>query len=670
MFAIIISEKGGAERRETFDKGEVNVGRIPGNDVVLPKGNVSKHHARLLFREGRFIVTDLKSTNGTYVNGRKIAQATIVRESDKIYVGDYVLRLEGGEGSMNPVAEVHEADQDDDSICTLAKDPPARTPSVPNLPGAEVGAPKLGVPDERTAPKPAREPISAKPSERTSVGAPPVHLPPRPLPTPRGAMPPLPIPRAASNPMHAPAKVPSSPAFEPLPPSSASPAAPPPPLPEPERAVLRSPLSELPPEAEPDREAEAARPTGFPLHEDARRMAFATLAHRVAEAVGAESLHSPISSELSSSIERAAQDKAHALRLEGGLPEGVEVDAIARDVHRELVGLGALTSLFEQEDLEQIYVSRFDSVATVRTGGRVVDEPLVFSSEAAFGRVIGRLIDSSGEPRKPDECIVERQLQAMRASLVAIVPPGSSRHALSIRRSRTHGASLDTLCQTGALSKHAAQFLDACVSGRASVLVVGTLPLGVLGALASAGAKRARVVVLQGSDEIAVEGSHAVALEPSVKSLQAAAKMSAERVIVPNFSGEIVDSVLGSISGGAAGVLAGVVAPTLRQGLGRLVAELSRLRPGISLETARESIAESFDLGIEVATSPDGQVRITRIAELTGTDAKAIVAKDVFAIGSDLDGALQATGTTPRLVGELSARGIKVDAALFRRGAR
>src|SRR5246127_2530332 len=105
MFAIIISEKGGAERKESFDKSEINVGRVQGNDLMLPKGNVSKRHARLLFRDGRFIVTDLKSTNGTYVNGRKIAQATIVREGDKIYIGDFVLRIEdtaGASGSAPP----------------------------------------------------------------------------------------------------------------------------------------------------------------------------------------------------------------------------------------------------------------------------------------------------------------------------------------------------------------------------------------------------------------------------------------------------------------------------------------------------------------------------------------------------------------------------------------
>src|SRR6187402_1461178 len=102
MFAIIVHEKGGTERREIFDAAELSVGRVQGNELMLPKGNVSKRHARLLYRDGRFIVTDLNSTNGTYVNRRRITQATIVREGDRIYVGDFVLRIEvpGGEGEQ------------------------------------------------------------------------------------------------------------------------------------------------------------------------------------------------------------------------------------------------------------------------------------------------------------------------------------------------------------------------------------------------------------------------------------------------------------------------------------------------------------------------------------------------------------------------------------------
>jgi pilus assembly protein CpaF len=95
MFTVVVQEKEGGERRMTFTEPEVTIGRVPGNDVVLPKGNVSKRHSRIVLKDNRFIVVDLKSTNGTYVNGRKITSPLVVKEGDKIYVGDYVLTLEG-----------------------------------------------------------------------------------------------------------------------------------------------------------------------------------------------------------------------------------------------------------------------------------------------------------------------------------------------------------------------------------------------------------------------------------------------------------------------------------------------------------------------------------------------------------------------------------------------
>lgn len=94
MFYVVISEKGGAERREAFDKAVVTVGRVQDNDLALAKGNVSKRHCRIESADGRFIVTDEDSTNGTYVNRRRITAPTIVREGDRIYVGDFVLRVE------------------------------------------------------------------------------------------------------------------------------------------------------------------------------------------------------------------------------------------------------------------------------------------------------------------------------------------------------------------------------------------------------------------------------------------------------------------------------------------------------------------------------------------------------------------------------------------------
>src|SRR5262245_31737970 len=160
MFSVIISEKGGAERRESFDRTEINVGRVQGNDLMLPKGNVSKRHARLLYRDGRFIVTDLNSTNGTYVNRRRISQATIVREGDRIYIGDFVLRIELSEGASDgaisntgsgPVPSAKDApnssqvdpSQPEIAASGISEDSGASYPKVPGPPRVPFARPPL-----------------------------------------------------------------------------------------------------------------------------------------------------------------------------------------------------------------------------------------------------------------------------------------------------------------------------------------------------------------------------------------------------------------------------------------------------------------------------------------------------------------------------------------------
>src|SRR4026209_2000359 len=94
MFSITVTEKGGDQRRLDFDKPEITIGRVQGNDVILPKGNVSKRHARIVLKDGKFIIVDLKSTNGTYVNGRKITSPLVVTDSDNIDGGDFMVGVD------------------------------------------------------------------------------------------------------------------------------------------------------------------------------------------------------------------------------------------------------------------------------------------------------------------------------------------------------------------------------------------------------------------------------------------------------------------------------------------------------------------------------------------------------------------------------------------------
>jgi hypothetical protein len=64
----------------------VLIGRDPQNDVVFDDRRVSRKHAEIRLRLGRYTLYDLQSTNGTYVNGRRVAEK-VLDDGDKISVG-------------------------------------------------------------------------------------------------------------------------------------------------------------------------------------------------------------------------------------------------------------------------------------------------------------------------------------------------------------------------------------------------------------------------------------------------------------------------------------------------------------------------------------------------------------------------------------------------------
>jgi hypothetical protein len=71
----------------------VVIGRTPECDVVLGDTNVSRRHAQVALDDGAVVVTDLGSTNGTFLNGRRVTRAT-VRPGDELTIGTSRLRVE------------------------------------------------------------------------------------------------------------------------------------------------------------------------------------------------------------------------------------------------------------------------------------------------------------------------------------------------------------------------------------------------------------------------------------------------------------------------------------------------------------------------------------------------------------------------------------------------
>ncbi len=72
------------------------VGREAGNDILINDPQVSRHHARLTLQGSAYILEDLGSTNGTFVNGRRVAGPVTLSAGDMVGLGDTVVLAMSG----------------------------------------------------------------------------------------------------------------------------------------------------------------------------------------------------------------------------------------------------------------------------------------------------------------------------------------------------------------------------------------------------------------------------------------------------------------------------------------------------------------------------------------------------------------------------------------------
>jgi hypothetical protein len=147
---LVMSEGPQPDQTFVLDHDRLTIGRDPNNDIVINDPQVSRQHARIRRQGGLTVIEDMGSTNGTFVNGMRLANPHTLANGDSISLGDAVTLTyhEAAIATTEPLG----------GRPTIAGMPPSYEPP-PAPPPAYISAPP--------PPSPAASPPAVRPGEET-----------------------------------------------------------------------------------------------------------------------------------------------------------------------------------------------------------------------------------------------------------------------------------------------------------------------------------------------------------------------------------------------------------------------------------------------------------------------------------------------------------------------
>ncbi|MCC6811121.1 MAG: Flp pilus assembly complex ATPase component TadA [Deltaproteobacteria bacterium] len=686
-FSVVINEKGGSTEHKDFDKDEITIGRVKENDIVLPKNNISKRHVRIVRKDDKFKIIDLKSTNGTYINGKRIDGPYDLREGDKIYVGDYTLELSGAEA-----AEEEEAPPQIKKGGMKPPPPPEQSDVAPPPASAEEGEEDWG-----GGPKGSDKAAAAAGGDDDDWGV-------------KGAEPQqsgdFDLDSLLANAGGAPKQNPKStmtidedaPADEQSDAHEAEAAPPPPPPPPKPKPAVKLAPPPAPEESTPEPAAApkpAARPAPKPMAPQPTQSAVSAVN------VASQAMHKRLLKsldlrrlDLNNLDEAALRQRAsqnldellNQMEADKQVPAGVNREELKQAVLDEALGLGPLEELLRDDDVSEIMVNGPSQIFVEKDGKLSLSDRAFVDTQAVLTVIerivarIGRRIDESSpmvDARLPDGSRVN-----------AIIPPISIKGpCLTIRKFTKESLTVDDLVMKTTLTPEMSDFLSVCVKYRQSIVISGGTGSGkttTLNVLSGFIPEEERIVTIEDAAELKLTQPHIVSLETRPPNLEQrgevtirdlvknALRMRPDRIVVGECRGGEALDMLQAMNTGHDGSLTTVHANSPRDAISRL--ETLVLMSGMELpvRAIRDQIASAVALIVQQTRFSDGSRRITHISEVTGMEGDVISMHDIFVFeqsGFDKNGKVKGqfkpTGQVPKLYEELKARGIDVDFGIF-----
>ena len=74
-----------------LDGDQISIGRDSSNEISVNDAEVSRRHARLTFQGGKYVLEDMGSTNGTFVNGQRLTGPRVLKSGEVVSLGEQIV---------------------------------------------------------------------------------------------------------------------------------------------------------------------------------------------------------------------------------------------------------------------------------------------------------------------------------------------------------------------------------------------------------------------------------------------------------------------------------------------------------------------------------------------------------------------------------------------------
>ena len=376
-----------------------------------------------------------------------------------------------------------------------------------------------------------------------------------------------------------------------------------------------------------------------------------------------------------------------ALRAEKTPMSSAETAQVERTVTDDVLGYGPIERLLQDPTISEVMVNGPDQVYIERDG-KLFPTNVSFLDEAHLSHVVGRIVAEIGRHIDESSPMVDARLPD-GSRVNAVYPPlAVGGPFLTVRKFATDPFSFQDLIGFSAFTPQVGELLQACVLGRANVLVSGGASTGkttLLNVLSSFIPADERIITIEDAKELQLRQRHVLSLEsrpPNTEGkgevtirdlLRNALRMRPDRIIIGECrAGETLD-MLQAMNTGHDGSLTTVHANSPRDALSRI--ETMTLMAGFDLpaRAVREQMASALDLIVHLARLRDGTRRVMKVTEVGNIEGEVVLLQDIFVFDHRMgvDGAgrslgqLKATGLRPQLTERLADRGVNIDPAIF-----